>query len=203
MDRNDWNARYGGTELVWTADPNRFLVAEVEGLPPGRALDLACGEGRNAVWLATRGWAVCGVDFSSAGLDKGRALAAAAGVEVEWIEADVTTWRPSGPVFDLVVILYLQVPAAGRRAAAIAAVSGLAPGGTLLWVGHDLDNLVSGYGGPQHPEVLHTADDLVADLHAADPGLVIERAGTVVRTVEKDDGRHEAIDTLVRAHRPT
>ncbi len=74
MDRNAWDERYAGDELVWSAQPNRFLVAEVETLPPGRALDLACGEGRNAVWLAERGWDVTGVDFSNAGIDKARRL---------------------------------------------------------------------------------------------------------------------------------
>lgn len=203
MDRDDWNARYAGTDLVWTAEPNRFLVTEVQDCGPGRALDLACGEGRNAVWLASQGWQVTGIDFSSAGLAKGSDLAARAGVEVDWIEADVTAWRAPEPVFDLVVILYLQLPADRRREAADAAVSALAPGGTLLWVGHDLDNLAHGYGGPQHPEVLHTAGDLVADLHAADPDLVIERAGTVIRPVDKDGEHHEAVDTLVRVRRPT
>ena len=75
VDRNAWDERYAGDELVWSAQPNRFLVAEVETLPPGRALDLACGEGRNAVWLAERGWDVTGVDFSNVGLDKARRLA--------------------------------------------------------------------------------------------------------------------------------
>jgi 2-polyprenyl-3-methyl-5-hydroxy-6-metoxy-1,4-benzoquinol methylase len=61
--REDWNARYAQKELIWTAEPNRLFAAEVEGLEPGRALDVACGEGRNAVWLAERGWQVTGVDF--------------------------------------------------------------------------------------------------------------------------------------------
>src|SRR5581483_10861059 len=78
MDREDWNQRYAGTELLWTAQPNRFLVAETEGLPPGRAVDLACGEGRNAVWLAERGWRVTGADFSDVALEKARSPAAAA-----------------------------------------------------------------------------------------------------------------------------
>ncbi len=75
MDSEAWDERYAGTELFWTAQPNRFLVSEVSGLTPGRALDLACGEGRNAVWLARQGWDVVGVDFSQNGLDKGRMLA--------------------------------------------------------------------------------------------------------------------------------
>ena len=72
MDREAWNGRYRTYELVWRAEPNRFLVEEVEGLTPGRALDVACGEGRNAVWVASRRWKVVGVDFSSVGLAKAR-----------------------------------------------------------------------------------------------------------------------------------
>ncbi len=202
MDRDDWDERYAGEELVWTAEANRFLVEEVGGLPPGRALDVACGEGRNAVWLAELGWAATGVDFSPAGLGKGRRLAEARGVDVSWVEADVTAWDPPAGAFDLVAICYLQLPAEARREAAARAVAALAPGGTLVWVGHDLDNLELGVGGPQQASVLHTAEDLVADLHAADPGLVVERAGQVLRPVAKEGQVGDAIDTLVRVRRP-
>jgi SAM-dependent methyltransferase len=89
VDREDWNRRYAGAEFMWTADPNRFLAAEVAELPPGRALDLACGEGRNAVWLAEHGWEVTGVDFSEAGLGKGAKLAEERQVSVDWMLADL------------------------------------------------------------------------------------------------------------------
>ena len=82
LKREDWDARYAGSLLLWTAEPNRFLVAEADGLRPGRALDLASGEGRNAVWLAERGWRVTAVDFSPVALAKARALAARRGVDV-------------------------------------------------------------------------------------------------------------------------
>src|SRR5687768_6279671 len=111
MDSDAWDERYAGTELVWTAEPNRFLAAEVGGLTPGRALDVACGEGRNAVWLASLGWTVTGVDFSPVGLDKARRLAQERGVSVEWVTADVTTYEPPAGAFDLVVVLYLHLPA--------------------------------------------------------------------------------------------
>ena len=90
----DWDARYAQKELVWTAEPNRRFAAEVDGLAPGRALDVACGEGRNAVWLAERGWRVTAVDLSSVGLAKARDLAAARGVEVDLVHADVLAWDP-------------------------------------------------------------------------------------------------------------
>ena len=78
---DDWDRRYAEPQLVWSAEPNRFLVEELAGLPPGRALDLACGEGRNAIWLARRGWEVTGVDFSGVAIDKAGRMAAEAGVE--------------------------------------------------------------------------------------------------------------------------
>jgi 2-polyprenyl-3-methyl-5-hydroxy-6-metoxy-1,4-benzoquinol methylase len=109
--REDWNARYAQKELLWTAEPNRLLAAEVASLEPGRALDVACGEGRNAVWLAERGWRVTGVDFADVALTKAAELAAARGVEVEWVPADVLEYEPPARSFDLVVVLYLQLPA--------------------------------------------------------------------------------------------
>ncbi|MBU3700736.1 MAG: class I SAM-dependent methyltransferase [Acidimicrobiia bacterium] len=204
MDASDWNARYDTTELVWTGEPNRFLPPEVEALAPGRALDVACGEGRNAVWLATRGWTVTGVDFSSVGLAKAARLADERGVSGQWIEADVTTWTSPTP-FDLVLVFYLQLPAAARRAAVGAAVAALDVDGTFLLVAHDLANLAEGYGGPSDPEVLTTAEGVVDDLVAAEltlgVELVVERAGRIERPVVTAEGDRTAIDTLVRARR--
>ena len=82
-------------ELLWTAQPNRFLVAKSSDLSPGRALDVACGEGRNAVWLAEQGWQVTGVDFSEVALEKARRLAELRGVEAEWVQADLLDYRPA------------------------------------------------------------------------------------------------------------
>lgn len=201
MDREAWNRRYGGDELLWRAEPNMFLPPEVEGLVPGRALDLACGEGRNAVWLAAQGWTVTGVDFSSTALAKARRLAADHRVEVEWTEADVTEWAPPAGAFDLVVIFYLHLPAAERRLVHQRAAAALAPGSTLLVVGHDVLNLTAGYGGPRDAAVLYTPEDVVTDL-AEVAGLAIVRAERVTRPVGTDAGEIEAIDALVRASRP-
>lgn len=196
MKREYWNRRYAAQELVWSAEPNRFLVAETEGLAPGRALDLACGEGRSALWLARRGWRVTAVDFSSVALDKAARLAAGRGVEVDFVLADLVDWEPPPGVFDLVVILYLQVPAVDRRVILANAAEALAPGGTILVVAHDLENLERGTGGPSDPDVLYTAADVVADL----PGLTVEKAERVLRPV--DGAERPAIDVLVRATRP-
>lgn len=205
MDAEAWNARYDTTELVWTGEANRFLPPEVEGLAPGRALDLACGEGRNAVWLAQQGWEVTGVDFSSTGVAKAERLAADRGVSGTWIVADATTWEPTPPGFDLVIVFYLQLPAAERRQALRTAARALAPDGTFLLVAHDLLNLSEGHGGPQDATVLTTSEAIVDDLAAAslelDIELVVERAERVDRVVDTPEGERTAIDTLVRARR--
>ena len=200
IDREGWNRRYAGDDLVWTAEPNRFLVAETEALTAGRAIDLACGEGRNAIWLSERGWEAIGVDFSDVGLQKARELADTHGVFVEWVAADLLDYRPEPRAFDLVLIFYLQVPTAQRQPIVRAAAEAVAPGGTFLLVGHDSSNLQQGHGGPQSPAVLYTAHDVVDDVGGA--GLQIERAECVSRPVQTTDGERLALDALVRARRP-
>ena len=199
MDSAHWDERYAGRELVWTSEPNRFLVQEVDGLAPGRALDLACGEGRNAIWLAERGWQVTGVDFSKVGLDKARQLEEARGVHAEWILADLLDYRPEPKAFGLVIVFYLQVPEAQRTPVLTAAAAAVAPGGTFLLVGHDSGNLAEGHGGPQDPAVLYSAEDVSRDLK--ETGLRIERAERVRRPVQTLEGERIALDALLRASR--
>ena len=129
MDRAGWNQRDESTELVWTAEPNRFLVAETVSLAPGTALDLGAGEGRNAVWLAQQGWEVAAVDFSDVGLAKATQMAAAAGVAVSTVCADVADYTPEPGGCDLVAGLYLHLPAALRHGVYRRAADGIAPGG--------------------------------------------------------------------------
>ncbi len=196
--RVDWNARYAGSELLWTAEPNRRFASEVEGLEPGRALELACGEGRNAVWLAEQGWRTTGVDFSDVALSKAAQLAASRGVEVEWVAADVLEYEPERRAFDLVAVLYLQLPHDELVRALGAATEALAPGGTILVLGHDTTNLTEGHGGPRDASVLFTPEDVVAELG----DLTVERAEKVRRAVPLDDGEATAVDAFVRARRP-
>jgi len=200
VDSQQWDERYSGTEFEWTTRPNQFVAAELADLPPGRALDLAAGEGRNTVWLAERGWQVTAVDFSRVGLEKGRKLSAARGVDearVDWIVADLRDFEPDRDFYDLVLIAYLQVSPELRATVMARAAAALAPGGTAFVVGHDLTNLTEGTGGPQDPDVLYTPEAVRAEL----PGLRVVRAERVHRTVERDGGPATAIDTLVRAIR--
>ncbi len=197
MDNESWNSRYQGRELVWTATPNQFLVAEVDSLVPGRALDLGCGEGRNAVWLAEQGWAVTAVDFSDVGISKGREMAEKRGVEVTWVVEDLNRYQPAEQSFDLVIIFYIHIPPDQQRALLLKASEAVAAGGTLLVVGHDLTNLQDGYGGPQDPDLLITPEFVVAAL----VDLEVVTSTRVRRTVQNEMGSFQAIDTLVRAGR--
>jgi SAM-dependent methyltransferase len=199
MDADAWDRRYAETELVWTATANQFVTEELADMPPGRAVDLAAGEGRNAIWLASLGWDVTAVDFSRVALDKGRRLAG--DVTVTWQHADATTWSDPG-AYDLALLAYLQLPPEQRRAAVRAAFDALRVGGTLLLVAHDSTNLTEGTGGPQDPTVLMTAQDVLADLAGED--LEVVRAGRVPRTVEHGHGGapdRVAWDCLVRVVR--
>src|SRR3954454_17387206 len=141
MDAETWNARYAGVELLWGGEPNRFVAEHCADLAPGRALDLACGEGRNAIWLAGRGWDVTAVDFSSVATEHGRDLAAHDGVTVDWRVENVVTWVPHALAFDLVLIVYLQLPRDERTVVCANAAAALAPGGTFFYVAHDARNI--------------------------------------------------------------
>lgn len=198
MDQSQWDELYAGTELVWTAEANRFVVEELAGLTAGRALDLGTGEGRNAIWLAERGWQVTAVDFSAVGLAKAAELAARRGVTgVRWVEADLREYQPGPAAYDLVLLAYVHLPPDEFGALLQMAASALAPGGTLLVVGHDVDNIAHGHGGPQDPRILHRVQDVVAAL----PGLAIQRAEQARRPVLTGDGERAAIDSVVRAQR--
>jgi SAM-dependent methyltransferase len=196
VQREDWDKRYAAVENLWAAKPNRFLVAEVAGLAPGRALDLACGEGQNAIWLASLDWEVTGVDYSEVAISKARARAERDGVRADFLCADLVTYEPQRGAFDLVIVLYLHIPADERGAVLERAARALAPGGTFVFVGHDLANLTNGVGGPSDPALLTTPDELAAEL----PGLEIEKAQRVLRDVRGEE--RDAIDCLVRARKP-
>jgi len=197
VQREDWDRRYAEVENLWAKKPNRFLVAEVEDLPPGRVLDLACGEGQNTIWLATLGWDATGVDYSEVAIAKARRRAESDGVLVDFACADLVDYEPPEAEYDLVVVLYLHIPLVERRGVLGRAAAAVAAGGTFLFVGHDLRNLTDGVGGPSDPTLLATPDDIAAELS----GLDIERAERVLRDVSGES--RDAIDTLVRARRPT
>jgi SAM-dependent methyltransferase len=201
VDAAGWDDRYTGREPVWSRGPNATVAAIAGELPAGRALDLACGEGRNALWLAESGWTVEAVDFSEVAIERGREWADESGISgIRWVVADLLEHPVAPRSADLVLLSYLHLPAAEQQTATRKAAAAVAPGGTLLVIGHDPTNLADGYGGPQEPSVLHGADDYARFL--AGSGLAVARAERIDREVETDDGVETAIDVLVVATRP-
>jgi SAM-dependent methyltransferase len=192
MESQRWDERYAATDLVWSAEPNQFLPPAVEGTTPGTALDLACGEGRNAIWLARQGWTVTAVDFSAVAIDKARRLAD--GTVVDWQVADVTRFEPNA-TFDLVIVFYVHLPPDGMAQLFAAATGALAPGGRLFGVGHAVRNAAEGWGGPPDPAVLWDAT-AIAPLVAH---LDVVELGERLRPVE--GAERPAIDLVVDATR--
>jgi SAM-dependent methyltransferase len=187
----DWDERYA-ERRQWSAEPNALVAELLDDLPAGSAVDLAAGEGRHALWLARRGWQVTAVDFSDVGLRRGRARTG--GDRVTWVTADVLSWTAPPASLDLVLVAYLHLPESDLLPLLTRAVQWLRPGGRLLVVGHDVDNLERGVGGPQEPAILHSVDRLtpVAELLAVDRLAQVRRetpAGT-------------ALDTLLWGRRP-
>lgn len=190
-----WDDRHAAREPIEAREPDATLVEEAGRLSPGRALDLGAGDGRNAVWLAREGWDVTAVDFSAVALDRARDLAGRAGVSVDWQLRDLLTWAPPARAFDLVCLVFIQLPEDERRVVYARAAEAVAPGGSLLVVAHHPDNLANGAPGPRDPAVLFGAGDLAPYL----AGLQVVRAGTIDRPLE--DGV-VAVDAVLRAVRP-
>lgn len=198
LGREAWDQRYAEKEQVWGAAPDGVLEDWADGRPAGRALDLACGEGRNALWLAERGWQVTAVDFSSVALARAGRQAEARGVRarLDLVVADLGELALERASYDLVLLAYLQAPMAELGPILRRAAQALAPGGTLLVLGHDLSNLSQGRGGPQSAELLYTPQQVVKEL---DPELKILRAEVLVRGPQVEG--KAALDCLVLAQR--
>ncbi len=137
----DWDARYSERDgAKWSGRPNGRLVAEVAGLTPGRALDVGCGEGADAIWLARNGWMVTATDISEVAVTRARAAAELAGAVVEWVRGDALQTAFLAGSFDLVSMQYPALPKAAGEAAVRALLGTVRPGGLLLAVYHDLDD---------------------------------------------------------------
>jgi ubiquinone/menaquinone biosynthesis C-methylase UbiE len=181
----EWDERYA-EQRQWSAEPNALVGELLAGLPPGDAVDLAAGEGRHALWLAGLGWRVTAVDFSDVGLSRGRSQPGAG--EVTWVTADVTAWATEPESLDLVLVAYLHLAEADTTVLLTRAVGWLRPGGRLLVLGHDVENITAGVGGPQEPAILHSIDRLapVAALLDVDRLEQVRRAtpaGTALDTL--------------------
>jgi SAM-dependent methyltransferase len=191
MRAQEWDERYAERQQ-WSAEPNALIAELLSGLPAGDAVDLAAGEGRHALWLAGLGWRVTAVDFSDVGLARGRAQPG--GDRVTWVTADVTAWATEPESLDLVLVAYLHLPEPQTTALFRRAVDWLRPGGRLLVLGHDVENVTAGVGGPQEPDILHSVGRLapVAEL------LDVDRLEQLPRPTPAGT----ALDTLLWGRRP-
>lgn len=205
-----WDERYEGKDFVWTVTVNTFVeqhladlaatIDTADGSAP-TAIDLAAGEARNAVWLATKGWEVTAVDFSKVGLGKGEQLAEKHGVRdaIEFVVADATAWEPAEKV-DLVLLSYFQLPTEPRVEVLEKVAGWLRPGGVVFVIAHDQSNVEHGHGGPPSEAVCYDVDETVAALRAGvGDGLKLdaEVAEVARREVQTADGTAVALDTLV------
>ncbi|WP_019631763.1 class I SAM-dependent methyltransferase [Actinomadura atramentaria] len=197
MDAEFWDERYGSRDQLFSGNPNGVLVTEAADLPPGRALDLGCGEGGDALWLARRGWRVTGVDISEVALRRAAASAADVADRTAWTRADLTAEPPPAGPFDLVTAQYFPLPVRPDHAALRRLLAAVAPGGTLLFVGHDLADVPSRVDGVDPRSFYQPAQ--IAELLDADWHVLVNE--TRPRTAPAPPGTHHANDTILRAHR--
>lgn len=184
-DAAHWDARFADAARPWPVEPSSTVTQAIGDLPAGRALDLAAGTGRHAVWLAASGWQVTAVDFSAVGVAQGQAKSC----EIEWIVADIAGWEPDD-LYDLVLVAYVQLGVPGLQRVA----RWLAPGGHLVVVGHALRNLSQGVHGPRDPAFLHNEQDLRRG--AAE--LAVQR----LEEVQRPDSGGTAYELLLVARMP-
>ncbi|WP_353508561.1 class I SAM-dependent methyltransferase [Intrasporangium sp.] len=204
MDAKDWDERYSATDLVWSAEPNRFVAELISPLTPGSAIDIAAGEGRNAIWLAQQGWTVTATDYSNVAVERMRARAAELlgreAARLSPLVGDATVAAPGGPAaYDLALFSYLQLPPAEWKVALRNGVEAVRPGGHVLVIGHSARNLTEGWGGPSAREVLYDPDEVVDAVDGLP--VAVEHADIRVRPFDTEDGPREALDTVVMLRR--
>ncbi len=196
MDAQFWDERYGSHDQLFSGKANGVLVTEVADLPPGRALDVGCGEGGDARWLADRGWTVTAIDISQVALD--RAAARDPDGRITWTQADLTaSTAPPGP-FDLVSVHYFPLPHEADHSAVRGLLDVVAPGGTLLFVSHDLAELPPPEELGVDPAAFYQPGEVAALL---DSGWTILVDETRARTAPPPPGTHHTRDTVLRARR--
>lgn len=190
-----WDRRYQAASWLWTSEPNPLVAEFATGLPPGRAVDLGAGEGRNAVWLAKRGWRVTALDVSGVALARAAGRAAEAGVELDCIQADWREYRSDPSSFDLAVISFMH-PKPDERAWMFGlAGEALVPGGHLFVVGVDLTE--HGRRGPGDADRLYTRERLLGAL----PGFEVRRCESVTYEAQSGDGLRRVVDVVAVAQR--
>lgn len=198
MDAQFWDDRYRSREQLFSGTPNGVLVTEATDLPPGQALDVGCGEGADALWLARRGWQVTAVDISGVALQRAASIAADIAGRVAWTCADLTTTPPPAGAFDLVSVQYFPLPHQPNHTALRRLLSAVAPGGTLLIASHDPADLPLRHEHGHDPNDYYQPDDIGRLLDDNWTVLVNE---TRPRTAPAPVGTHHTHDTVLRAQR--
>lgn len=204
MDEAFLNERYRASSALWSGLPNPQLVTEAADLVPGAALDVGCGEGADAIWLAGRGWRVTAVDLSTVALERSSAHATDAGAEVaeriDWLHADITRWMPAAATYDLVSAHFMHLAKDPREALFGRLAGSVSPGGTLLIVGHHPSDLQTTVPRPPGPELFFTASDVASMLEPNEWDVSVSEARS--RPTLDPDGRTVTIhDAVLRAQR--
>ncbi len=189
-----WNERYTKKDLIWSAAPNHVFVREVGTMKPGKALDVACGEGRNALWLAEQGWDVTGMDFSDVAIGKAKQIAAKRSLSINWIAADASSFELPQHEFDLAAILYLHTPPEERERWMANVINSIKPGGSFIYIAHDTSNIEHGVGGPQDLSLLPSLEEITSTL----TGFEIQKAEVVDRPVENDPGHGQDLEGVAK-----
>ncbi len=189
----DWNERYSEPGFAYGTSPNEFIVTVVDRIPPGRILSLAEGEGRNAVFLAARGYEVTGVDGSAVGLRKAAELAKERGVAITLIHADLGEFKIEPQQWDAIIAFYCHVPATIRIPLHRAAVQGLKPGGVFVLEAFSKEQLSNDTGGPKAMDMLMSLDELKEEL----AGLEFIHALQLERDV-REGSRHTGLAAVVQ-----
>ncbi|MEW5850604.1 MAG: class I SAM-dependent methyltransferase [Myxococcota bacterium] len=175
MSDSFWDARYGEPGFAYGDAPNDFLASVVDRLTPGPALCLAEGEGRNAVFLAERGFEVTAVDQSRVGLRKAEALAAQRGVKLRTVVADLAHYVPAAQAYHAVVLIWCHLPPSLRRTVHAAAVAALRPGGAVVLEAYSPAQLALGTGGPRSAELMFTLAELREDFAGIELAVAEEK----------------------------
>lgn len=202
MDPTSWIKKYETERYVYTKDVNQFVVELTEGLTPGTAIDLAGGEGRNAVWLAEKGWQVENIDFAQNALDKCALLAKERGVDAKVLTtcASALDFTSQLAPVDLVVVAYLHIYSHQFAVAMQNAVAALKPGGTLMGVWHALENIQHNSHGPQNPDTLPSVESLTELCHRL--GLSVQVCENRDGFVRTDEGPKPSVTVILLATKP-
>lgn len=198
MDAQHWENMYRSRAKVFSGAPNPALVSEIDGLTPGRALDVGCGEGADAIWLAQRGWQVTGVDTSATALERAAAAAAASDVQarVSWTQAHLTVTPFPADTFDLVSLHYFPLRRQPDHTTLHGLLDAVAPGGTLLFVTHARTGLAASVDFD--PDDYYQPGD-IAPLLAASWNVLVNE--TRLRTGPAPADTRHTHDTVLRAVR--